>query len=67
MKVIEIKKNALEITQEDWNHLGSLLSDFSHICKTNYCDNCPLSKFCDTEIHNPAVYLQRLYDFLDNP
>ena len=64
MKVVEIKKTALEVTQEDWNRLGSLLSDFSNICENSCCQNCPMRIFCK-EYNPPARYLSKLYHFLD--
>jgi len=65
MKTVEIKKTALVIEQEDWNRLGSLISDFRHICDTTFCDNCPLQKFCE-DADTPYNYLSSLFSYLDN-
>ena len=67
MKVIEMKKYALEFSAEDWQKLGSLMVDFQNLCgEVPDCDSCPMQKFCESHEH-PANYVTDLYDYLDNP
>ena len=65
MKIVEIKKTAIEISTEDWSKLGSLRHDFDKICDSSTCSICPLAKFCEN--HDcPGSYLADLYEFLDD-
>ena len=65
MKLVEIKKVALEMDTEDWSKLGSLRHDFDKICDSSFCPTCPLAKFCEN--HDcPGDYLADLYEFLDD-
>ena len=64
MKLVEIKKVALEISSEDWNRLGTLLQDFAKICDESSCTTCPLGKFCE-EHEAPDNYLSALLTYLD--
>lgn len=64
MKLVEIKKVALEISSEDWNRLGTLMQDFTKVCDESTCHTCPLEKFCAMH-EDPGHYLSALYEFLD--
>lgn len=64
MKLVEVKKIAIEVNSEDWKKLASLMNDFNQICDSNSCSTCPLTKFC--EAHDcPGNYFTDLYKFLD--
>ena len=62
---IPIPQNALVFDSDDWGRLGTLMNDFSKVCDSQTCKTCPLVDFCD-KYSNPADYLRRLYEFLDN-
>lgn len=66
MKIVEIKKTALEIGAEDWSKLGSLRHDFDEICDSCSCPTCPLKTFCENHDCCPGSYLTDLYNFLDD-
>lgn len=64
MKLVEVKKTAIEVNSEDWRKLGSLSHDFNQICDSSSCPTCPLTKFCEN--HDcPSDYFTDLYNFLD--
>ena len=65
MQIIPITRNALVFDSDDWERLGTLMDDFSKVCNTQSCKTCPLADFCD-KYSNPADYLRRLYEFIDN-
>ena len=65
MKIIEIKKKGLEISLEDWDRLGTLYHDFSVLCETLHCDECPMKHFCENVNYVPREYLSRLIGYLD--
>ena len=62
---IPIPQNALVFDSDDWGRLGALMDDFNKVCDSQTCKTCPLVDFCD-KYSNPADYLRRLYEFLDN-
>ena len=64
MKLVEIKKVALEISSEDWNRLGTLMQDFTKVCDESTCHTCPLEKFCAMH-EDPGHYLSALFEYLD--
>ena len=67
MKVVEIKKKALEVDKEDWHMMGELAMRFKEVCEQVYsCKDCPLEKFCEDRDEHPADYLFNLMEFLDN-
>lgn len=66
MKVVEIKKTAIEISPEDWSKLGSLQHDFEEICASCSCPTCSLTVFCKSHDYCPGSYLADLYNFLDD-
>lgn len=63
--ITKIIKNALVIESDDWGRLGALMTDFNKICNSQTCKACPLADFC-FENPNPADYLKKLYEFLDD-
>ena len=65
MQVVPITKNTLVIESDDWVRLSALITDFNEICSSQPCESCPLKDFC-FENPNPADYLKRLYEFLDD-
>ena len=65
IKLVEIKKVALEMDAEDWKKLGSLSRDFDKICDSISCPACPLEKFCEKN-GCPSDYLADLYNYLDD-
>ena len=62
---IPIPQNVLVIGSDDWERLGTLMTGFNKVCDSQTCKTCPLVDFCD-KYSNPADYLRRLYEFLDN-
>jgi len=67
MKIVEVKKEAIEITSEDWQKMYDLAEDFRKICNHSYtCNpNCPMFKFCDNNSKSPMDYLYSLINFLE--
>lgn len=65
MKLVEVKKTAIEVSPDDWRKLSSLIHDFNQICESNTCFTCPLTKFCEDH-DGPVDYLTDLYKFLDD-
>lgn len=65
MQVVSITKNALVFDPNDWGRLGALGADFNKVCNSQTCKTCPLADFC-CDNPNPADYLKRLYEFLDD-
>ena len=65
MKIIEIKKKGLEISKEDWSRLSTLYHDFSVLCETLHCDECPMKHFCENVDRVPREYLSHLISYLD--
>ena len=71
MKLIEVKKTAIETTAEDWKKLGELSKDFLKIC-ISYSDSdlgCgtafPFHPFC-MKHESPTEYFDALMDYLDD-
>ena len=64
MKLVEIKKTALEVTSEDWYCLGHLEQDFTKFCDESTCRTCPMEKFCAAH-EAPDHYLTALIEYLD--
>ena len=64
MKLVEIKKVALEVSSEDWHNLGSLMQDFAKVCDESTCMACPMEKFCAAH-EAPDHYLAALFNYLD--
>ena len=65
MQIVPITRNALVFDADDWGRLGALMTDFNKVCDSQTCKTCPLTNFC-FENPNPADYLKRLYEFLDD-
>lgn len=65
MQVVPITRNALVFDADDWGRLGALAADFDKVCNSQSCETCPLADFCN-KYSNPADYLRRLYEFLDD-
>ena len=65
MQVVPITRNALVFDADDWGRLGALMTDFNKVCDSQSCKTCPLTDFC-CDNPNPADYLKRLYEFLDD-
>ena len=65
MKLVEIKKTAIELSPDDWKKLASLQHDFDEICDSCSCPTCPLAKFCENH-ESPELFLKTLYNFLDD-
>ena len=66
MKIVEIKKTAIEISSEDWSKLEGLRLDFNEICDLCSCSTCPLKTFCENHDCCPGSYLTDLCNFLDD-
>lgn len=65
MQIVPITRNALVFDSDDWGRLGALMTDFENVCNSQACKTCPLGDFC-AKYSNPADYLRRLYEFLDD-
>jgi len=68
MKIVEVKKETIEITSEDWQKMYELAEDFRKICDYDgSCTiDCPMYKFCDNHSESPKEYLYDLIKFLDD-
>ena len=60
-----VPQNTLIFDSDDWRRLGKLMTDFDKVCNSQSCETCPLADFCN-KYSNPADYLRRLYDFIDD-
>ena len=60
-----VPQNTLIFDSDDWGRLGALMTDFNKVCNSQSCETCPLADFC-AKYSNPADYLRRLYEFLDD-
>lgn len=65
MKIVEIRKTALEVDSEDWSALSRLIIGFRTICDSMECSKCPLENFCDKN-DSPAEYIGNLIAYLDD-
>ena len=67
MKVVEIKKKALEIDKEDWHMMSELATGFKNVCEHfQRCIDCPLYSFNGDKCICPSEYLFDLMEFLDD-
>ena len=67
MKIVDLKKEAIEVTKEDWHMLGELAMGFQRVCDHYICcDDCPLRYFHDEHELCPSKYLFDLIAFLDD-